>query len=59
MMKQAKPLRGYDELTHTERMDIIRAFHFDFTGYGFTTRYRLTVEAFRRLKRESREHCTQ
>ncbi|EGL0111902.1 hypothetical protein IOU64_004426 [Salmonella enterica] len=57
-MKKKKPLRGYDELLPAERMDIIKAFHFDFTGYGFAERYRLTVDAFRRLKRESREHCT-
>lgn len=57
-MRRKQPLRDYDTLTATERKAVIDHFHTDYLGQGIAERYRLTVEAFRRLRRESREHYT-
>lgn len=54
MPKVAKSFREYHELNEIEKAHIRQRFKLDYLGQGFIDRYRLTREAFRKLREESR-----
>lgn len=51
---KAKKYRDYHELNDIERANIRQAFKLDYQGYRFIDRFRITREAFRELKEQSR-----
>ncbi|EJY3357267.1 hypothetical protein OGA58_004473 [Salmonella enterica] len=46
--------REYQDLTAAERREIVNAFKRDYLGQGLVNKYRLSREAFRQLRQESR-----